>query len=36
MLAGILKVQPAELESKMITRGNLKAISQGYLEWRLR
>jgi len=34
-LAGILKVHPTELESKMITKGNSKGISQGYLEWRL-
>jgi len=32
----LLKVNLAELECKMITRGNSKGISQGYLEWRLR
>ena len=35
-LARILKVHPAELEGKMITRGNSRGISQGYLEWHLR
>ncbi|XP_027927759.1 uncharacterized protein LOC114184642 [Vigna unguiculata] len=31
----ILKVHPVELEGKMITKGNSKGISQGYLEWHL-
>ena len=29
-------MHPAELESKLITKGISKGISQGYLEWRLR
>jgi len=32
-LVGILKVHPIGLESKLITKGNSKGISQGYLEW---
>jgi len=35
-LAGILKVHPAELESKMASKGNSKGIPQGYLEGHLR
>ena len=31
-LAEILKVHPAELEGKMITKGTVKGIPQGFLE----
>jgi len=34
-LAGILKVHPAELESKMASKGNSRGIPQGYLEGHL-
>ena len=35
-LAGILKIHSAELESKMITKGTIKGIPQGFLEGHLR
>jgi len=35
-LAGILKVHPIELESKMAFKGNSKGIPLGYLEGHLR
>jgi len=35
-LAGILKVHPTELDGKMITKGTIKGIPQGFLEGHLR
>ena len=35
-LAGILKIHPVELEGKMITKGTVKGIPQGFLEGHLR